>query len=46
MNVKTGEITTAPNMPFGVGLLWDSVKECGLRDYSDKELRKLYGEEE
>ena len=44
-NVKTGEISTAPEMPFGVGILWDSVKECSLRPYSDKEFRKIYGDE-
>ena len=39
-NVKTGKIITAPEMPIRVGLLWDGVKECNLRHYSDKELRK------
>jgi hypothetical protein len=31
-NVKTGEKVSAPDMPFGVGLLWDQVKECGIKD--------------
>ena len=44
-NVKTGEITKAPDMPFGIGLLWDKCKECGLRPYSDKELEKMYGDQ-
>jgi len=30
------------NMIEGLGLLWDSVKECGLREYSDKELEKMH----
>lgn len=30
----TGEklIVKAPDMPFGVGLLWDRCKECGIND--------------
>jgi hypothetical protein len=38
---KTGAQTTvkAPDMPFGVGLLWDQCKECGIktRDIDDEE---------
>jgi len=33
------------NMIEGLGLLWDSVKECGLREYSDKELEKMWRDE-
>jgi len=32
---KTGEKigeTSAPELPFGIGLLWDGVKECGIKD--------------
>lgn len=42
LNTKTGEINNATEMPFGVGLLWDRVKECGFRGYSEKE--KMYEE--
>jgi hypothetical protein len=28
----------------GWGLLWDQVKECGLRNYSEKEEQKMYEE--
>jgi len=31
-NIKTGEITSAPDMPFGTGLLWDQCKECGIKE--------------
>lgn len=35
INPKTGEIikeTPASEMPFGVGLLWDQCKECGIKE--------------
>lgn len=44
LNVKTGEVDTASSMPFGVGLLWDQCKECGLKNYSEKEIEKMYAE--
>ena len=44
LNVKTGEVDTASEMPFGVGLLWDQCKECGLKPYSEKEIKKMYAE--
>ncbi|KKL24459.1 hypothetical protein LCGC14_2415090 [marine sediment metagenome] len=34
INTKTGEEVAAPDMPFGVGLLWDQCKECGLKEES------------
>lgn len=30
----------------GHSLLWDQVKECGLRNYSEKEERKMYVKDE
>jgi len=33
LNIKTGEIDKASEMPFGVGLLWDGCKECRVKDY-------------
>ena len=32
-NVKTGEKIKAPDMPIGVGLLWDQCKECGIKPH-------------
>lgn len=31
---ETGKknIVAAPDMPFGIGLLWDKCKECGIKD--------------
>lgn len=29
IDMKTGEVTEVSDLPFGVGLLWDQVKECG-----------------
>jgi hypothetical protein len=35
-NMKTGEENSATEMPFGVGLLWDQCKECGIKhDWRD-----------
>ena len=31
-NAKTGEVTKGDEMPFSVGLLWDQVKECGIKN--------------
>ena len=41
-DMKTGEEIAAPDFPFGVGLLWDQVKECGVKPYDkqDKEYIK------
>lgn len=32
INKKTGERTPSSEMPFGVGLLWDQCKECGIKE--------------
>jgi hypothetical protein len=31
-DVKTGKEIPASEMPFYVGILWDQVKECGIKD--------------
>ena len=36
INVKTGEKIKAPDMPIGVGLLWDQCKECQIKPYREK----------
>ena len=30
-NAKTGEVTRGDKMSFAVSLLWDQVKECGIK---------------
>jgi len=42
VNCKTGEKISAPEMPFNISLLWDGIKECNLKHYSDKEIEKAY----
>jgi len=37
-------LETGDHNQKGHGLLWDQVKECGLRNYSEKEERKMYEE--
>lgn len=34
INLKTREVTRtpAPEMPFGISLLWDQCKECGVNE--------------
>lgn len=34
-DLKTGEETPVEDLPFGVGLLWDQCKECGVNDEFD-----------
>lgn len=42
-NMKTGEKIPASEMPFGIGLLWDQCKECGIKDeWREVELRWYY----
>ena len=31
-NLKTGEIEKGKDVPFPTSLLWDQVKECGIKD--------------
>ena len=42
VNVATGEIV---EIPFPVGLLWDSVKECDINDYTDEEIEQSINNE-
>lgn len=41
-NMKTGEKTPAPEMPIPVGLLWDQVKECGIKEDWEEVARDWY----
>jgi hypothetical protein len=42
-DVKSGvtKKITAPELPFGISLLWDGVKECGLRRYTERDEKKM-----
>lgn len=32
-DLKTGKIVPHEDIPFGLGLLWDQIKECGIREW-------------
>lgn len=32
-DMKTGEIIDNDDVPFSFGLLWDQIKECGIKKY-------------
>jgi hypothetical protein len=41
-DMRTGEESSAPEMPFGVGLLWDQCKECGIKPHWEDVWRNLF----
>ena len=36
----SGEKKSPSEMPIGIGLLWDQVKECCINEYTDEEMEQ------